>query len=353
MADGRGALSTVAMKKATTWNTSVKAVALDGLRIERSSPSGGKEIISDKTLSGKTAGNAPIIGQEVTRLTWDLPWRYGGNCDLLLAAIMGAAAAPTEVEATYEYTHALTIEERLGDFFSLIELKGDIAAWEYKTAKLARLTMELTGRGHGTMSAEFICAGLITDDSGTNKKATMADVTVPAPLNPVYIGEARVWMNAAGGDALDADDAIKPNLIRIVFDRKLSEDWVADQGTGKVVGNPSEEEDIEVTIEIGLPEYVATTYHDAVNAGTEYKMTILLSGPELPTAASEQEYEYEFDFPKLVGIERPDNALDGPGRITDSITFKCLQPTAAPTGMGTTQPFDCLVRNQSNANILA
>jgi len=184
----------------------------------------------------------------------------------------------------------------------------------------------------------------------------MANVTVPTPITPAYLGDCRVRINAQGGGALGSGDVVKPNLIRIVMDRKLSEDFLADQALGQTISEPEDGEDSEVQIQIGFPEYVATTYRDYVDALTALKLDLDLSGPNLPSAASGEEFGYFFEFPNIVGLERDENALVGPERIGDGIIFKCLQVAAggsAPTGMTATMPFSCLVRNQSSANILA
>jgi hypothetical protein len=354
MADGRGAKSLAAIKTTTPWGTPAQCGANDGLRIRSSGITGGKEIVPDRSLTGKTFGNAPSIGQEMHRGSIFADFRYGGNCERILAGIMGVAGTPTVVEASYEYTHALSFEERLGDMFTYCEKKGDVNVWEYETVKISRLVIEVAGRGPATMEAELVASKVVTDDTGTNTEATFASVTVPSVITPVYLGDCRFRINTvAGAVQLGATDLIYPNLIRIVVDRKLSEDFLANQTLGQTISEPKEEEDAEVTLELGFPEYLANTYRDAVNNGTEYKADLLMSGPDLPSAASSEEYEYDFDFPSLVGIERPDNALSGPERIADRIVFKCLEPDSAPTGMTATDPFEVLVRNQLSTNLLA
>jgi len=352
--DGRGATSLAALKFGSTWQTAVECGANDGIRIDSSSVSGGKEVVADGSLTGDAFGNAPQIGQEVHRGGPTGLFRYGGRCAELLAWIFGTAGAPSEVEASYEYTHALSVETRLGDFATYCERKGDVAVWEYASAKLSRFTLEISGRGPATFDTDMILGGLTEDDSGTNTLATFANVTVRNPLTPVFLGDCRFRLNGQAAGALGSGDVLKPNVIRIIFDRRLQEDFLADQSIGRVVSNPEEDGDLEMYLEIGFPKYAAATYRALVDDGTEKKADLYITSAAaaLTGAASGLYHEYDFDFPRLIPVERPENALSGPGRIPDGVTFKVITAGSNPTGMSSTTPV-CTVRNQISTNLLA
>jgi hypothetical protein len=352
MADGRGVTSFAAIKPGTTWGTAVQCGASDGLRIASSSGAPGKEVVPDLSLTGKWAGNAPQIGQEGGGITTSGDFRFGANCDRLLAGIMGTAGAPAEVEAALEYTHALSFIARLVKFFSYAELKGDVSSWEYPSVMISKLTIEISGKGPATMEADLLVSNIVTDDSGANTISTMGSVTIPANITPAYLGDCRFRINAEGGGALASGDTVKPDLIRIIVDRGLSEAWLADQTLGKKMAQPVEEGDVSISLQIGFPEYLATTYRDYVDAKTALKADLFITGPALPGAASALTFEYDIDFPNLIGNEHPENVLTGPQRIEDGIVFKCLQSDSAPTGMTTTDPFACIVRNQNSSNLL-
>lgn len=355
MADGRGAKSLAAIVAGSTWGTAVQAGAGDGFIPRSESITGGKEVIPDRSLQGKVWGTVPFIGTEMHRGTIPMDLRYGANVAKFLAYIMGTAGSPTEVEAALEYTHALAIADRLAKFFTLAIRKGDIGVWEYASAMVTRLTIEITGRGPATMEAELLISSCLDDDSGTNDTTSIASVTIPAPLRPVFIGDARFRLNGQAAGALGAGDVLKPSLLRITIDRKLSEDFLADATLGNVLSQPVETEDPEVMLEMRFPEYLAATYRSLVDDGTEKKADLLLTSSAAPLtgAASGLYHEYDFDFPRLIGVERPDNAASGPGRIEDGIVFKAIEPSAAPTGMTTTKPFACTVRNQISSDLLA
>ncbi len=353
--DGRGAMSLAAMKFGSTWGTAVECGANDGFRIRSSGLTGGKEILPDESLAGGGYGNAPTVGQEMHEGAPPLDFRYGGRCSQILAAIMGSAGAPTTVEATYEYTHLLSFESRLGDFVTYCLRKGNVAVWEYASAKFTRLVIEISGRGPGSMNPAMIAGICTKDDSGTNTLATFANVTVRSPLAPVFLGDCRFRMNAQGGAALDSGDVLKPNLIRLTVDRNLSRDFLADQTLGRSVSEPVEQGEVGVYLQIGFAEYTAETYKTLVEAGTEKKADLLITSSAAPLtgAASGLYHQYDFDFPRLVPWEGPENEVTGPDRIEDGITFRCLEASAAPTGMTATVPFECLVRNQISSNLLA
>ncbi len=355
--DGRGATSLAGLKAGAAWGTALQCATNDGILLRSSSRTGGKEVIPDRSATGKAFGNAPSIGQEIHRITSLTDFRYGARCAEILAFVMGTAAAPTVVEATYEYTHALSFEDRLGDFFSYCERTGDVAVHEFDSSMLTRLVIEITGRGPATLEFEHIASSLVRDDSGANTLATFTNalVTIRTPLTPVFLGDCRLWLNEQEGGALAAGDVLKPNLIRITIDRKLSEDFVADQAVGRAVYLPSETEDPEVYLQIGFPEYQADTYQKWVDDQDLKKATLFITSAAalLTGAASGLYHEYDIDFPYLVPEARPENAIGGPDRIEDGVTFRCLEPGSAPTGMTTTDPFEAIVRNQISTNLLA
>ncbi len=351
--DGRGAIGLCALQKASTWGTAVEAGALDGVLITSSSLTGGKEVIPDETLSGDGYGNAPDIGQEIFTGTVTMPFRYAGRCPNILAGIFGTAGAPSEVESSLEYTHAISLESRLGDFWTWVERRGNVSAWEYAAAKITSLVIEVSGRGRATMDVGFIATGLTRDDSGTNTIATTANVTVQTPIEPIYLGDCRLRLNTQGGGALAGGDTLKPNLIRLTIERGLSEDFKSDQTLGRKCQDPVEEGDVGIFLQLGFPEYQADTYQKWVDAGTEQKADLYItsSTAALTGAASNLYHEYDFDFPRLIPAERPDNAITGPGRIEDGVTFKVVTASANPTGMSSTLPV-CTYRNQVNTNLL-
>ena len=353
----RGKTSLAALKKGSTWGTIVQCGALDGFRLNTSGLTGGKEVVPDDSMTGNGYGDTPIIGQEVHTGTVSTTFRYGGNCDYMLAAIMGTAGTPTNVETSLEYTHVLSFESRLGDFFTYCERKGAaVQVWEYASAMISRLVIEITGRGPGTIDMDLIAGAMIDDDSSTNSKSNFASVTIPTPIVPIFLGDCRVWINTQGGAALDSGDVIYPNLIRITVDRKLSEDWRANTSIGRQVSQPTETGDVEVFLQLGFPEYTANTYRGWVDDGTEQKATIFITSAAADLTGADSGdvwHEYDIDFPRLIGWERPDNSISGPERIEDGVTFRCIAPSAAPTGMNATGPFECTVRNQVSTNLLA
>lgn len=352
--DGRGALGLAALQIASTWGTAVEAGAGDGARIRSSGLTGGKEVIEDLGLAGSGFGNKVQIGQEIFRGAVPLDFRWAGRCPTILAAIMGTAGAPSEVESSLEYTHALSMATRLTTFFTWVERRGDVSAWEYAAAIINRLVIEVSGRGPGTMEMELIATGLTRDDSGTNTLSTMGNVTVLTPLAPVFLGDCRLRLNEQEGAALDSGDVIKPNLIRLTIDRGLGENWLADQTLGRKVSQPTEDGDVGIYLQLGFPEYQADTYQKYVDDGDEKKADLLITSAAAPLtgAASGLYHQYDFDLPRLIPVERPENLIRGPSRIEDGITFRQIVASAAPTGMTATN-LVCTVRNQVNANLLA
>jgi hypothetical protein len=352
--DGRGATSLAAMKFGATWATAVECGANDGVRINSSGIGGGKEVILDESVAGSGFGNASHRGQEMHRGSVPLTFRYGGRCSEILAAIMGTAGAPTEVEASLEYTHLLSMETRLGDFFTWCERRGDVAVWEYLSAMITRLVIEISGRGPASMEAEMILCGKVRDDSGTNTLATFANVTVRDPLVPVFGGHCRFRLNDQEGGALGSGDVLKPSLLRLTIDRGLDEKWLADQSIGEHLSQPSEQADVGIFLQLGFPEYQADTYQKWVDDKDQKKADLYITNSRAPLtgAASGLYHEYDFDFPHLDPVERPENLINGPERIEDGITFRQIVAASNPTGMSSTN-LVCTVRNQISTNLLA
>jgi hypothetical protein len=93
---------------------------------------------------------------------------------------------------------------------------------------------------------------------------------------PAFIGDCRFRINAQAGAALAAGDTVYPSLLRLTVDRKGSEDFLAAQGNGRALYQPHETEDVDVTLEVAFPEYLVSTYHGYVDAGTELKGDLLV-----------------------------------------------------------------------------
>ena len=188
-------------------------------------------------------------------------------------------------------------------------------------------------------------------DSSTNTTTETDAVTVPSIEGAVRFKDGLFRINAQGGGALGSSDETDIGSFELVIRRDMARDFLADGNT--FVAQPAEQGPCEVMLTVSTRSYDAETWKDAWAAGTEYKADLKFTGSGLDGGSGADPY-YEFEFPRLVVAEDPQASIGGRGRITHTVTFKCIAATSAPTGMsGVTQPVELNVMDKVSTAYLS
>jgi len=404
----------VGLKKAADWRTAVACGATDGLLILSESFKQTLEHIDDDS-----AGLAFLQRTDQGKISagggMEAYMRYEG-LDVLLALIMGTAGVPTQPNSLYTsvYKHVYVLADNLSGLFATVAmLKKSDKVFEYPSAKFHQFGLSGEMNAPVKITVEGI-ANLLELASAINTAETSVNITYPDKGNRIIFNkDAHFWLNDESGDALDADDAIKPSSFELSFNRPMEADFVAGN---EDVDEPTGEGFPEITLTLNFPRYndANHTFFTDWAAFTRKKMEILLQGsvftaptapddwvtetayvltdfakpilendywyecttagttavpePTWPTTvgetvsdgtavwtcrASVYYYEFKLQFPNLKVID-PDAAISGPGKIPVSLSFKVLATDSAPTGMtGITRPFQIDAQNTRTTNPLA
>ena len=355
-----GIKQTLAVKKATTWNTPVACAAGDGVQF----------------LSGQAKHDAPVEldnsrgqafavdgtpGPITCSGAYQLPLRYAG-ADVLIAMMMGIAGAPTQQAATTAYKNIykwspdvfgkmVTIAKRV------IDNAGVGYVEEIPTAKVTGVT--ISGEvGAKPLTLALEVAGIRREiASVTNTVATMGNVTIPAEamVNPVMFSHLVFRMNDASGADFVGGDVIYPSKFTLSIKRNLKGEFTGQYRTTGAnaqdcIDEPTNDAFPEMQLTLEFPTHTGTTYLAALGNDTRKKCDIVATGPNLAGVGYNFKHTWQFPHLQLLNV----SPTDDNGRIKEPLTFRILGATTAPTGMtGITDPLWWTVINKRTTDPLA
>lgn len=348
---GNGATA-AAIVQGSTWGTAVAVGAGDGIRILTESITGGPAALPRETV-GLQWGDVFDTGSEEHQGPMTGNLYYGANCGLLLALIFGTSGSPTQTPPSTgtSYLHSVTLDDALAEFVTLcIAKRPSQKWWEYASA--IGMELRIRGEGNGRVTWELtLIPSALDRDSSTNTTTQTDAVTVPSIEGAVRFKDGLFRINAQAGGALGSSDETDIASFELVIRRDMARDFLADGTT--FVALPCEQGPCEVMLTVSTRSYDAETWKTAWGAGTEYKADLKFTGTGLDGGSGADPY-YEFEFPRLVVAEDPQASIGGRGRITHTITFKCIKAASAPTGMsGVTQPVELNVMDKVSSAYLS
>jgi hypothetical protein len=344
---GYGGKDVIAIwKKGSTWGTAVQGGAGEALAIHSDGINHDIGVVADEA-----AGQAFQGQQDQGLISVDaspsMDMRYQGP-DRLLAAIMGAAAAPAQQDATSAYLHALTLADDLDGIFGTFAVGFGAKAHEIPSAKAHGFTLSGEAGQVLQLAVNLLGDNLVLDDNGVNTIATLASATLDDEANRVLFNQAVFRINAAAGDALGSSDKINPRAFQLSFNRPHSSDYQAEADT---IIEPTANGFPETRLRLEFPIYDADTWLSAFRAATVYKADLTFTGATIEGAYS---YQLQFEFPRLVPVSADRPQVSGAEKFSNAIEFNCLRAASAPTGMsGLTAPFRCDVINARTTTALA
>lgn len=341
----------IGIKQASAWGTPVACGAGDGLIVTRDALGYSRQVLKDDSA-----------GQDFTRVADDGPiavsktlegyLRYDGP-DLLLAMVMGSAAAPAlQGTASGAYLHALTLAADVeGIFATYATDRGGGRVDEIPSLKIAGITLE--GQAGDVVGFSADCIGDMLNrnsDSGTNTTSTIASVTPRDRGNRVLMRQGVFRLNAQDGAALGGSDEVKPSAFSLALRRSLEGDLVAGADT---ITEPTSTDFPEITLSLSFPVYTSSL--DALLAdllaGAEKKADIVFSGAVIGEGYT---YQLKLELPRLKPTNFPDLETAQAAKIGPvEIQLLALEAEAAPTGMSITQPLGISVTNTRDTALLA
>ncbi len=341
----------IGIKQASAWGTPVACGAGDGLLVTRDALGYSRQLLKDDSA-----------GQDFTRLADDGPitvnktlegyLRYEGP-DLLLAMVMGSAAAPVlQGTASGAYLHALTLASDVeGIFATYAADRGGGRVDEVPALKVAGVTLEGSAGDAIHFSADCIGDTLNRNDAtGTNNTSTIASVTARDLGNRVLMRQGVIRLNAQDGAALGSGDEVKVSSFSLGIRRSLEGDLVVGADT---ITEPTSTDFPEITLSLSFPVY--TSALDALLAdllaGAEKKADLVFTGAEIGEGYT---YQLKLELPRLRPASFPDLEAAQAAKIGPvEIQLLALEADTAPTGMSITQPVGITVINTRASALLA
>lgn len=335
----------VAIKKAATWRTPVECGAGDGHEFDE--VGGWLDIAQreDKRL-GLAMAKEVKQGYETMTRTLRGALRYGAP-PLLPALLWGTAGTPTDLTGAYQ--HDLVMADDVDGLFATLAVKDGQRIQEVPSVKVAKAEISSdSGQNDGVVQAAFDLVGdtkNLNGVAGTNNTTTFAAVTITDEGNRAMHEEGVFRINDQAGDALDGDDEIELQAVRIAAERPMTGSYT---NTARSIGEPRQTALMGHMVTLVYPYWDSTILAlvDDWLAGTAKKGDFTWTG-ELITGALY--YQVQAQYPKLQPVSMEALRLMRDERITPiTIGLKGLLVDSAPSGMsGITRPQLTLINTHS------
>lgn len=335
-----------------TWGTPVAIGANRLFEYFSESISADVQLIANEQNAGSGTRRAGDKGNEFYRGDIVLPAKFE-TLDLILAQIMGAAAAQVQQGADLAYLHALShAEDLIGKFVTLAFAK-EIEVHEYDSVKLTGFDFESeAGSQAARLTVHAIGRKLnVNVGSGTNTLATMASATMLAVRQRIFHNQLALWLNDQSGAALDSSMVQAVTRFMLSVRRPFVEDEIP-AGASNIV-EPVQDGHAEVSGSMTFRVYrasAAARFADQL-AKTQKKATATYTGP---IANGATPYSLKF-WLNALQFSPFAPSVAGPGAVTVECPFVAHEVAAIPTGFpaGYVRPVTIELVNTRNASALS
>lgn len=343
MATTIGKDSVFALKKATTWGTAVECGANDGLLLDGEGLIWTQEDVPDDAAGQAFLENADLSNETVEG---DLAGFMRYELDVPLALAMGIAGTPTDVSGGTTYSNTYKMNTEIEGLFATFAVDKVSYATEIPSVKITGF--DITAEGGQPWTIAFHCKGNTRNLDSTNTTTTMNNVTFPSKER-VLMSHSVIRMNAQDGDALDGDDRIYPSTFTLSYNRPTTAEYTQNDNT---IEEPVDDGQPECNFTMTIPKITGSGYITDFTSENEKKIDIIATGPTITGTAYSNTFTIE--IPKAKLMTPATDAVDGPGKTNQELSFRCLRPTTAPSGMtGNTYPFVVKVQNSRGTDPLA
>ena len=354
MGDVEKRLNKAAIKVAVTtpvWGTeeNVGVAGCGILPLNAGVPKAAVQMIEDES-DGAFESNLDVGNINPSDFGLDFDYRWDGLENVLLAMLMGTAAAPVpqEAPAAAAILHALSLKDSVVGIFGTYAVEKGAKIYVVPSFKVLKGTFSLSG---GLIKAVFNLHGDRLIDDSTIIEA-MTAVTYPANAHhrakysqAVFRMNAQV--NGVAGTALADTDKIKPKYFTLEIERKMDAEHVA-SSTSIIEPLENDKPSVKLTMNFPRMDAVNDLYFAAWTAASEKKLDLIITGPVIAGTVA---YYLKFEMPRLViqDVEYADSKI-----IPAKIIMRAIVADVAPTGMtGLTLPVRVGLMNTRTTNLLA
>ncbi|TXH14218.1 MAG: hypothetical protein E6R03_09690 [Hyphomicrobiaceae bacterium] len=338
MASISGSNTSAAVQVATTWGTGVAAGSGDRFSGEITVSANGT------VLESRTIGSGAYMRSNFTRgayiptasLTADLGYR--NNCDVLIAAFMGTAGAPTEVTASQaDYKHTITFNSTLNaKYVSFGYTDTNSTSLEFPTAAVRSIGIRSTSvPGYVDFTAELLGSSIVFPGT-TNTYAVVAATTFTegTPELVAVALEDAYRTNAQSGGSIASGNLY--SITGFDFSMTRPQDLIPEIKGSTGFSAPVSSGVAEGTFNITVKELADQAYYTVWLNETAQKASIDIQGTQIGSGTNKT---FKLLLPRLLLVQEPQYAVTGDGVNTLGLNFNIAVAGSNPTGMTSTYPY--------------
>jgi hypothetical protein len=221
---------------------------------------------------------------------------------------------------------------------------------EYPTCKFDSFSLAAAAGERARFTFNIIPDRLVADDSGTNKLATLGNITRPSQSEPIEFNVAQLLMNDQSAGALSGSDEIFINNITLNANNNLRAASVTTRNA-PYVDEPLRNSWFEVGGSFTLGELEDFDLVDDNLTKVVKKMSLTFTSNNLVGGAGSTVWSLTFLLPS-VQIENANPNIGGPEVVEPVYNFQASLADSVPTGFSDVDAILCRVVNSDSTNAL-
>lgn len=264
----------------------------------------------------------------------------------LIAAFMGREVV--NAGASGSYTHSYIHQtSSITNFVNVAFTPDSANCIEYLNGVVTRLQFDLNPNDYLKQTSDLLFTNQLITGT-TNTAASLAAATEVSGRKPFVVKpEHYVRINAQSDGALANGDKVAVTNCTVILTKEkvLTGEIKGEAGYGAPTSSGGSAAFVaEVTLT--FKNLADMTYYTAVNAGTEYKMDMLVDGELIGGTTYRQ---FVIRIPRAKIVTDPQFNVANPGDNELTVTFRSLVASSTPTGMFDVYPQVMSVNTRSTA----
>lgn len=277
---------------------------------------------------------------------------YQGGLDRILAQFFGTAGAPVEQNGGQgDYLHQIGFNDSLNNVFATVAyetssstvVEGPSCAFDSITITAENPRSIVTFSATGNANEKEL-------STSTNTNAVLSGTATIADDEEVILDyDSEFWVNAESGGALSSGDAVNIQSFSLTLNRPQSFKYEVTGSAG--LTKPLSDDYFTGTLTVTLRERLDHTWETANLNETAYKCKLGIEGSQIGSGDNKA---LDIYIPRMKLETDPDYTVSNAGHNPETLTFKLLAATSAPTGFDGTlgeYPYVELLNESSSAYI--
>jgi hypothetical protein len=350
MASKTGSNTSIGVALSATSNTYGTAITLtDKLIVESLSYNENPDELSSNSIgSGGLLASDSVRGKVSPTVDIEMIAGFQNGMPKLLSQMLGTAGAPTEqTTGQGDYKHTIAFHDTANRVFNTIALEASsTAVTEFPSVTINNFNFTAEDPSNYCKATFSGMANEVLFSGTTATNASLQALAVADSEKTIVRTTDEFWINTASGGALSSSDRV--DITSFVLDLSRPAEFKPEIRGASGNTKPVVSGLVEGTITVVLKEHVDNAWELIAQAGTEYKASFTVEGTQIGTGVNKSFACY---FPRLLLLETPDYGLSDPNINPTTLTFKILEASSNPTGMGDTKPYFEIINARSTAYV--